>query len=155
MILMMLVLVGVPAAARDKTPPPPPRPLPASVDGLPIGPIPKQELPARGCAAFLWTTTPSHAMIAMAVADPAAIRLGIDGAPRDFVMTAQNGVSGYGFSQTMTYQGGDVTAVLEMTISARADLAAGASVPEATLRVDRPGRDSIVVPVAGLIGCAA
>jgi hypothetical protein len=31
----------------------------------------------------------------------------------------------------------------------------GAAVPEATLRIDRTGQDSVVVPVAGLVGCAA
>lgn len=154
---MILLALAAPAMAKDKKAQPAstPTPLPASVDGLPIGAIAKQELPARGCAAYLWTTTPSHALVAMAVADPSTIRLSVDGAPRDFAMTAQNGTSGYGFSQTITYQGGDVTAVLDMTIATRADMPGGASVPEATLRVDRPGKDSIVVPVAGLIGCAA
>ena len=37
----------------------------------------------------------------------------------------------------------------------RKDLAQGAVVPAATLRLDRPGKDSVVLPVAGIIGCAA
>jgi len=153
MPLLILLALAVPVAAKDKKVQSPP-PLPASVDGLPIGVIPKQQLPARGCAAYLWSTTPSHALIAMAVADPATIRLSLDRAPRDLAMTAQQGVGGYGFAQSATYQGGDTTVVLDMAIASRADLPGGASVPEATLRVDRAGKDSIVVPVAGLIGCA-
>ena len=46
-------------------------------------------------------------------------------------------------------------AVLDMAVETRADLTGGAVVPAATLRVERPGRDAVVVPVAGLIGCAA
>lgn len=154
MILTALLLVAAPAMAKDDKAKPAPVPVPSSIDGLPIGAIPKQELPAKGCAAYLWTMTPSHGLAAMAVADPATIRLNIDGTIRDFARTAQVGAGGYGFAQTATYQGGDVTAVLEMTIASRADLPGGASVPSATLRIDRTGKDSIVLPLGGLIGCA-
>ncbi|MGJ3628005.1 hypothetical protein AB5I41_15290 [Sphingomonas sp. MMS24-JH45] len=42
-----------------------------------------------------------------------------------------------------------------MTIADRPDLAGGAQVSEALLTLDRPGKDSIAVPLAGLVGCAA
>ncbi len=100
---MIAALLAAPAAAKDKKPEPAPAaPLPASVDGLPIGAIPKQQLPAKGCAAFLWSLTPSHALIAMAGADPATIRLSIGGGQKDFAMTAQNGGGTLGFSRTTT-----------------------------------------------------
>ena len=49
MTLMILALLAVPGAAKDKKPEPAPAavPLPASVEGLPIGAIPKQQLPAK------------------------------------------------------------------------------------------------------------
>ena len=86
MLLLALLLLAGPAMAKDKTPPPA-APIVASVDGLPIGALPKQDLPAKGCAAYLWTRGPSQALIAMAVADPATIRLTIDGKVQDFALS--------------------------------------------------------------------
>ncbi len=40
-----------------------------------------------------------------------------------------------------------------MTITTRGDLKDGAAIPEATLRIERTGKDGLVLPVAGLIGC--
>jgi hypothetical protein len=150
---LALIVLAVPAMARDKKPPAP-APIVASIDGLPIGAIPKQDMPAKGCAAFLWTRGPSQAMIAMAVAEPAKIRLTIDGKVQDFAMSAQDGTGGYGFSHTTEYKGGDVTATLDMTIAGETSLANGARIGDATLRIERPGRDTVVVPAGGLIGCA-
>ena len=152
-LLLALAILAAPALAKDKKPPPP-APIVASVDGLPIGSIPKQDLPAKGCAAYLWTRGPSQALVAMAVADPATIRLAIDGKVQDFALSAQNGEGGYGFSHTTEYKGGDVTATLEMTIAGETNLANGARIGDATLRIERPGRDTVVVPAGGLIGCA-
>jgi hypothetical protein len=128
---------------------------PAAIDGLPIGAIPTQALPAKGCAAFLWTATGTRALVAMAGADPAQLRLSVGGTMTDLPRTEEHDPGGYGFAGTTQYQAGDVTVVLTMSIATRGDLKDGASVPEATLRIDRTGQDSIVVPVAGLIGCAA
>lgn len=150
---LALIVFALPALAKDKKPAPPP-PIVASVDGLPIGAIPQQDMPAKGCAAFLWTRGPSQALIAMALADPATIRLTIDGKVQDFAMSAQNGTGGYGFSRSIEYKGGDVTATLDMTIAGETSLQGGARINEATLRIERPGRDAIVVPAGGLIGCA-
>ncbi|WP_375396793.1 hypothetical protein [uncultured Sphingomonas sp.] len=153
--LMLLSVLATPVLARDKPPPAPvARPPAVSVDGLPVGSIPRQSLPDKGCAAFLWTLTPSHALVAMVTAEPAQLRMTIDGSVADFVRTAQVGAGGFGFSQTSEFRGGDVTATLDMTVATRGDLAGGAAVPEATLRLDRPGKDTLVLPVAGLIGCS-
>lgn len=124
------------------------------IAGLPLGPIGKQALPAKGCAAYLWSAGTENALVAMAVAEPAQLRLAIDGKIADYARTAQSGGGGgYGFSAIGEYRGGDVTATLDMAVVPRAGLSNGAAVPEGTLRVDRPGKDSIVLPVAGLIGC--
>ncbi|MBN8815034.1 MAG: hypothetical protein J0J06_06270 [Sphingomonas sp.] len=152
-LALALIVLAAPALARDKKTPAP-APIAPSVDGLPIGVLPKQDLPAKGCAAFLWTRGPSQAMIAMAVADPGKIRLTIDGKVQDFAMIGQDGTGGFGFSHTTEYKGGDVTATLDMTIANDANLANGARIGEATLRIDRPGQDTVVVPAGGLIGCA-
>ena len=126
-----------------------------SIDGLPIGTIPKQQLPKRGCAAYLWTATSggTRALVAMAQADPASLRLSIDGSLVDLERTAQSGAAGFGFSQSNAYGGGSVTATLALRIETQQALTQGAVVPEATLQLDRVGHDTIVMPVSGLIGC--
>lgn len=126
--------------------------LQLAADPVPLGAIGKQALPARGCAAFLWSA-PDRALVAMATADPARLRLSIDGRETDVPLADAQGPGGYGFSGTMRYRGSDVTATLDLTIAERADLTAGAAIPAATLRIDRTGRDTVVVPLAGLIGC--
>lgn len=144
-VILSLLLAG---AASAQTPPP------ASIDGLPIGAIPAQTMPATGCAAFLWTATGSRTLVAMAGADSAQLRVSIGGTLTDLPRTEQHDAGGFGFAGVTQYQAGDVTAVLAMSIETRGDLKDGASVPEATLRIDRTGQDSIVVPLAGLVGCA-
>ena len=81
-------------------------------------------------------------------------RVSIGGALTDLPRTEQHDAGGFGFAGVTHYQAGDVTAILTMSIETRGDLKDGASVPEATLRIDRTGQDSIVVPLAGLVGCA-
>lgn len=144
----------VPLALALAAPAPPSRP-PASIEGLPIGGIGKQTLPAKGCAAYLFTAAgEQRVLIAMASADTATLRIAIDGKTQDYARTAQSGSGGFGFSGTTEYRGGDVTATLDMTIVTRGDVTGGAIVPRATLRIDRMGKDSVVIPAAGLIGCA-
>lgn len=142
MMLPLLLLAADPALA-------------GSVDGLPIGAIPRQNLPAHGCAAYLWSESPSHALVAMAVADPASLRLSIGGAIVDLPRTAEEGAGTLGFMETTHYAAAGVSATLDMTIAPQDDLTQGAAVPSATLSLDRPGQDSTVMPVAGLIGCAS
>lgn len=120
----------------------------------PLGAIGKQVMPARGCAAFLWTVNGERLMVAMAGAEAARIKVNIDGKTSELARVEESGVGGFGFGQVMTYRDGDVGVTLDMTIVTRGDLTAGAVVPQATLRIDRPRQDTIVVPVAGLIGCA-
>lgn len=126
----------------------------AMIEGLPIGGIAKQALPAKGCAAYLWNVAGTRQLVAMAGADPALLRIAVDGVTKDYARTSQSGAGGFGFSAVTEYHGGDVTATLDMTITTRGDIAQGAAVMPASLRIDRPGRDTVVVPVGGLIGCA-
>lgn len=123
------------------------------IDGLPIGAIGKQALPSKGCAAYLWTVAGTRSLVAMASAEPAQLRIALDGVTKDYARTTQSGPGGFGFAGVTEYRGGDLTATLDMTITTRGDIAQGASVMPATLRIDRPGRDTVVVAVGGLIGC--
>ncbi len=119
-----------------------------------LGPIGRQALPAKGCAAYLWDVAPKRSLVAMATADPARLRLQLDGRTVVVARGGQQGSAGFGFAGVTEYRGGDVTAVLDMAVQTRPDLTGGAVVPTGTLRIDRPGRDTLVTPVAGIIGCA-
>lgn len=132
----------------------PAKPPPVSIDGLPIGGLAKQALPATGCAAYLFSTGATRTLVAMATADAATLRIALDGTTADYARATQQGNGSFGFAPSTQYKAGDVTATLDMTIAARNDLTKGAAVPEAILRVDRPGKDGLAIPVAGLIGCA-
>ncbi len=119
----------------------------------PLGAIGTQKLPAKGCAAYLWSMDAGRQLVAMATADPAQIRLAIDGKTSDYAMATQSPAIGFGFGGVTEYRGADVTATLDMAVAVRADISAGATVTAATLRIDRPGRDTVVMPVGGLVGC--
>lgn len=142
MIALLLAL-----AAAD-----PPK-VAASIDGLPLGALPPQSLPAEGCAAYLFTTGKTRALAAVAGARAGTLRLAIGGRPADLVRTGQSGSADYGFAGTTHYTGGGTSATLDMAVQTRRSLTKGAIVEQATLRLDRPGEDTIIVPLAGLIGC--
>jgi len=138
--LMLALQAAAPSAAANAGP-------------GPLGAIGTQKLPAKGCGAYLWSMDAGRQLVAMATADPAQIRLAIDGKASDYAMTTQSPAIGFGFGGVTHYRGGDVTATLDMAVAVRADISAGATVTSATLRIDRPGRDTVVIPVGGLIGC--
>ena len=121
---------------------------------LPIGAIGPQSLPAKGCAAYLWSIA-DRQFVAMATADPGQLRLSIDGRTQDLGRTSQTGQGPTGLGGTAEYRGGDVVATLDMVVEAKESLSQGAQVRDGVLRIDRAGRDGIVVPVAGLVGCRA
>lgn len=160
---LALSLIAAPVAAQDTAPAKAPPALPpasraidpaSSVDGLPISALPPQQLPAKGCAAFLWTRTPSMALVAMASTDPASLRLTIGGKVTDLPISAQNGIGGLGYSQITEYKGRGTTATLQIMVRTDASTPKSGSISDATLRIDRAGRASVVIPVAGAIGCA-
>lgn len=162
-LLLALLITVAPAGAQDKAPATPStlsaapqmiEPLVSSVDGLPIRALPPQRLPAKGCAAFLWTRTPSMALVAMAITDPASLRLTIDGKVTDLPISAQNGIGGLGYSQITEYRGKGTTATLQIVVKTDASTPKSGSISDATLRIDRPGQAGVVIPVAGAIGCA-
>lgn len=117
-----------------------------------LGAIGQQRLPAKGCAAYLWSAI-DRQLVAMAVAEPATIRVAIGGKTIDLAKSGGDGAGKLGFADSAEYRSGDLTARLSMAIVQQEGLTAGAKVPIGSLQIDRPGQDGIVVPVAGLIGC--
>ncbi|AOH85546.1 hypothetical protein AWL63_17985 [Sphingomonas panacis] len=124
------------------------------IAGLPLDVLPKQDLPATGCAAFLWTATEQRTLVAMAAAEPAHLRVSLDGAIVDLSRSAQRGATNFGLSDSTDYAAPGIRATLDLTIQTRADLVKGAAIPDGALRIDRDGKDGVVVPVTGLVGCS-
>ncbi len=151
--LSVLMAATATLAAAAQTAPEAPPGTTASIDGLPIGTIPRQELPTGSCAAFLWSQTPSHGLIMMVSASPAGVRFAPGGTVTDLVKVGQSGTAQLGFATTTDYAGGDYRVSVDMDIVKRGDLVDGAAVPSATVRVDQTGKDSVIVPAAGIIGC--
>lgn len=137
--VLMQAATPVPAAQGVTTPMP--------------GKLPQQALPARGCAAYLWSLQ-DRSLVAMATADPATLRLVIDGRVVDFPRETSTGAGGFGLPAHGVYRQGGMTATLDLTFATRTDLTDGGGVPEATLTLARAGSDELVLPVAGMIGCA-
>ena len=120
-----------------------------------LQPIGRQQLPAKGCAAFLWSVA-DRQLVAMAQGDPTLLRIAPGGRtldlPRDASAAAVAGE--FGLPATGIYRAGDLTITTDLQIVRDPALTGGAKVPSGSLRIDRAGRDSVVMPVAGLIGCA-
>lgn len=150
-------VAGGQVAARKndaaKLSPGPEAPLAPSVDGLPIGAIPKQTLPTGSCAAYLWTKGAGHALVAMIGANPAFIRYAPGGAITDLPRAALIDEGKLGVPASSSYAAGELTVKADLTIVERPDIQGGAAIPEGTLSIGKVGGDVVVVPVAGLIGC--
>lgn len=127
----------------------------SAIDGLPLGALPPQPLPAKGCAAYLFTTGTTKALAATYDAETGRLRIVLDGVVTDLPRVAASGPVALGLSEESDFRGETVTAVLTMTVREQNGLTRGALVPEALLRIDRMGQDGIAVPLAGLVGCGA
>jgi hypothetical protein len=142
-----LAILSMLVATAQAAPPP-------VLEGLPLAELPKQQLPPKGCAAFLWTASGARTLVAMVTADPPQLRLSLGGAITDLARASQQGEAGFGFANSADYGSGDVTATLDMTVVARGDIKDGAQVSGGTLRLERKGQDGVVLPIVGLIGCS-
>lgn len=116
-----------------------------------LGAIGPQQLPASGCAAYLWSVSEPRRLVAMA--DPARLRLQLDGKTVDLARASAEGVAGLGLARSTRYAAGGLSATLELTVVERGDLAQGGLAPEATLTVRSGDGDAMVMPVAGMVGC--
>ena len=116
-----------------------------------LGAIGPQQLPATGCAAYLWSTGEPRRLVAMA--EPARLRLQLDGRTVDLARSGAEGVAGLGLARSTVYTGQGMNVTLDLTVVERADLTQGGLAPEATLTVQPAGGDATVTPLAGMVGC--
>jgi len=116
-----------------------------------LGTLPRQQLPTRGCAAYLWSVQDQRFI---AMVEPNRLRIMLDGKQVDLAATQAAASGTLGLANTTRYGGAGVEAALDMTIAQRETLKDGAIVSDATLRIARPGHDELVMPLGGLVGCA-
>jgi hypothetical protein len=116
-----------------------------------LGPIGRQALPKGACAAYLWSIAEPRQLVAMAGAT--SLRVRIDGKTLDLPRVSVDGPVTLGVAGDARYAVGDLSATLAMTIAERDDLTRGAVVSDATLTVTAAGKDAVVTPVGGLVGC--
>ena len=116
-----------------------------------LGVLPRQTLPERGCAAYLWAVQDQRFV---AMVEPGRLRIMLVGKPTDLAAAEAGGGATLGLASTTRYAGAGVTAMLDMTITQRETLQDGAIVSDASIRLTRGNQDEIIVPVGGLVGCA-
>ena len=116
-----------------------------------LGAIGPQELPRDGCAAYLWTLDEPHRLVAMA--DAGRLRLALDGRTVDLPRVAGEGAAGLGLAASTHYGAGEMAATVVLAVTQRPDIAKGGFVSDATLTLEPRGKDAMVVPVAGMVGC--
>lgn len=116
-----------------------------------LGALPKQNLPEKGCAAYLWAVQDQRFV---AMVEPGRLRIMLDGKLTDLPAAEAGGAGALGLASTTRYAGDGIAATLDMTITQRETLQDGAIVSDASLRLSRANQDEIVVPVGGLVGCA-
>jgi len=120
-----------------------------------LGDLPPQALPQTGCAAYLWSVgDQQRRMVAVASAASGVLRLSLDGRAQDLARAGPVAGGPYGLEGEGLYRGQGASARILLDITTREELRDGAIVPTGTLTVERPNSDAMIVPVAGLVGCA-
>jgi hypothetical protein len=141
-MLAALLLAAVQAAPA---PAPPASPLP-------FDELPPQTLAPQSCAMFLWDRA-SRRRIVMATAVPPALRVTIAGKPL-VLAPAQpaTGATVMGFAPHASF--GDAALLVTLDLAIIASEGGGAVIRDGIVTVARAGGDTVVAPVAGLIGCS-
>ncbi len=94
-------------------------------------------------------------MVPKASEHSGTLRVSVAGKNNHLARCAVSGTAPLGFAASTEDRGEGMSAGLTMALVQQEGLTAGARVPSGALQIDRPGADGVVVPVAGLIGCAA
>jgi hypothetical protein len=116
-----------------------------------FGPIGAQDLPAQGCAAYLWSLSEPPALVAKA--EPARLRVHLGGKVTELARATAEGDAGLGLARRTRYASAEAAVTLELQIEQRPDLTKGGLAREGTLTLERSGQDAVVTPVAGMVGC--
>ncbi len=116
--------------------------LAQSAAALPLGELPQQKLVPGQCVIFLWTRSEPPRRIAMADETARTLRIVYAGKPLDLAATGP-----------FSYANAQVDIRLDLDIQERDGMTDGAIINQGALRLDRAGKDSLVVPVGGIRAC--
>jgi len=111
---------------------------------LPLSELPTQKLSPGRCVTFLWTRTEPPLRIAMTDETARTLRVVHAGKLLDLAATGP-----------MSYASSQLAISLDLDIQEREGMTDGAIINQGSLRLDEPGKDSIVVPVGGIRACPA
>lgn len=137
------------AAQAAPAPAPEPAPQPSL---LPFDELPPQTLRPQSCAMFLWERA-SRRRIIMATAMPPALRVVIAGKPVELAPTQPaTGATVMGFTAHSSF--GDAALQVTLDLAIIASEGGGAVIRDGIVTVARAGGDTVVSPVAGLVGCS-
>ena len=138
---MMLILLAPPLSGAE-----PPV--------LPLGELPVQTLPAGRCALFLWDRQgDAGRRIVMVTYGPPQARVRIGGKVADLSQVSAGEPVLLGFAARARYAGAGVTLDLDLALDPNASVTGGAMIREGAAALTGADGATVVVPVAGLIGC--
>lgn len=113
--------------------------LALAASALNLGELPPQRLEPGRCVTFLWARTNPPRRVAMLTEAPRSLRVVHNRRVVDLPPGAE----------FTSFASADLIITLTVELTERA----GGSVAEGALRLEEPGQDAIVVPVAGLRTC--
>lgn len=121
----------------------------------PLGILPRQQLAAGSCAAFLWQVADAPPLLAMIKTVPTGgLRIVIDGREVELARAeVQPSAAVRGLSPAARYAGDGISVTTALTVEERANLANGALIPSGSLTIERTSGDAVVVPVSGMLAC--
>lgn len=148
--LLALPLLFLAACAADGGRAPAAAAPPA--DGVPLGSLPKQDLAPGECGIFLWKVGEGARLLLVARANPPVARIMLDGKVVDLSRIASADAAPV-TDPKARYGDGATGIALDLAIEERQGLSDGAVIPSGSLRLDRAGGASFIVPVTGLLAC--
>ena len=104
--------------------------------------LPEQKLIPGRCVAFLWTRSETPVRIAMVDESAQFLRLARGRQILDIARVSPGIYAGHG-----------MTVTLNLEFAERQGLTDGSLVESGVMRFDRPGQDSIALPVGGMRAC--
>ena len=143
----LILLAGCAATPRSA-------PVAAPSSPLPFAELPAQTLAKGQCALFLWERAAGPGRrILMATPQPGVARVAWRGAVVDLPQAGGSGDAVFGLTPRASYADARGNLDLDLDFGSGAPLAGGLIVRTGSLSFTPAGGDTVVVAVAGLIGC--
>lgn len=113
-----------------------------ALPGLPLEELPQQKLEPGRCVAFLWTRTTPPLRIAMIDETTATLRISMDRKQRELAQ-----------EQPGYYAAPDIRIRVDLDFAPGSTIPAGEIIRQGAIRIEQPGKDTLVMPVGGVRAC--